>query len=770
MDRLEEVKAVYNRAGAILLEGEYVNVNSIMKYQCCCGTIDSKMYKSFYYNPKCSSKDHDRLLQEKRESSKQKMILKILTVPEAQKSTTKKEDTQIPEALTTVNMMRDETNQSSIQFLATPQTSIEISPQHAATNHNNGESPISLDNLEPMNQTKKLILKISKPSIIPSVSLETNDVLASTVTISSKYKNRENWTYSKIIESLDTLFKNSISYIHMSPSVAYSCKTEFELECKICTFVWPSYMNVLLKLQGCPWCRNECLQLKKYTLRMIEFIAFKIYNGKYIYSMNNPEEIFTCKSLLKIRCKKENHKIFEEKLSDHLSRSIRKTKDAHKSKCPECAETEKTPRILWKHRLDLVISEGERIYGKGTYDYSKNKKEDILNANSELTIICKKLTIDGVCNIEFNRTIHKHINHCQGCASCATKPSHTLDLFKKKFVSIYGEKFIIDHLTEEDIRNAFSKPKLICSTKDCGFIVDSTTIAALFNPFQIRQCDRCENKERWTPERAKSICDEKAKEGIYDYSTTNFINITSANCVLNITCNPCKNKNYKAEFNLTLHQHINLGTGCARCGGKMQWNYARLMEEIPPLFKIYYDYSLVKPEMVTGNKSIIPVGCKECKNIFSREVGRHIWLAQGCSFCKKSNCSKLIFMFLKSNHILFEDEYPCVGINDYEYYYDYKVLYNNETYIIEYDGGQHFCIIPSWSDAEKHHQAQLRDIHKQYLALKNGWNIIRIDYSIRPYEIEGHLKLALSCNQKEYYSTPNIYDWLIEGVKNYSLQ
>jgi hypothetical protein len=53
------------------------------------------------------------------------------------------------------------------------------------------------------------------------------------------------------------------------------------------------------------------------------------------------------------------------------------------------------------------------------------------------------------------------------------------------------------------------------------------------------------------------------------------------------------------------------------------------------------------------------------------------------------------------------------------------------------------------------------------LALKNGLKIIRIAYSISNSKIEEHLIKALNSDVKEYFSNPDMYQWLIDGVNNY---
>ena len=75
--------------------------------------------------------------------------------------------------------------------------------------------------------------------------------------------------------------------------------------------------------------------------------------------------------------------------------------------------------------------------------------------------------------------------------------------------------------------------------------------------------------------------------------------------------------------------------------------------------------------------------------------------------------------------------------------------------------------VEHWGGEETWKTTQKRDIYKHYLTIKKGKKMIRIDYSISLYEIPNHIDIALASKEREYFSTPSIYDWLIEGVKNY---
>ena len=64
-----------------------------------------------------------------------------------------------------------------------------------------------------------------------------------------------------------------------------------------------------------------------------------------------------------------------------------------------------------------------------------------------------------------------------------------------------------------------------------------------------------------------------------------------------------------------------------------------------------------------------------------------------------------------------------------KYYYDYMIVYNDNCYLVEYDGIQHFRYTPFIHKTEKRFlRAQRTDVDKTSLALLNGYHLMRISY------------------------------------------
>lgn len=351
-----------------------------------------------------------------------------------------------------------------------------------------------------------------------------------------------------------------------------------------------------------------------------------------------------------------------------------------------------------------------------------------------------------------------------GCPSCSGKIQYTKEIFIKRAEEKYPGKFLYDKILDEDIVGYQSKPKVECV--DCGFILFNTTVDTFINLYV--ECHRCRGTEKWTSERLKLACEKRAEEGVYSYENVDFSQEINNRTILPITCIPCKKDGFDSIFYQKIIKHFTSKHGCLRCAGHMSWNFERFKSDIPSIFLDYYDYSKVQPDMIKTSKSIIPIGCRICKNDFQREIGLHLIEMRGCTFCEKSEGEKMIYMLLKSWNILFIEQHPCIGPRGTTCRYDFMFSYNGKWVIIEFDGEQHFKCVPHWNKTKEDFEYSiLKDVHKQFIALKAGCKMIRIDHTIKPKEIQKYLIEGLSSSESTYYSTPEKYLWLDEGVMNY---
>ena len=582
-------------------------------------------------------------------------------------------------------------------------------------------------------------------------------------------KNPIRWTGKLIKEEGTKLFGDKISYhlLDLTKHITYGLL--FQLQCIICQFIWPTNTETFIhKKKGCPWCENQCKNLHNCNLEMVIFIGTRIHDGKYIYLNNDPEKVKNKGDIINGWCGIKDHPIFSDMISVHLS--------VHKKPKPRgclvCLEEENDMKYeernfkrRWKNNLELVKIEGKKIHGD-SYNYDKTDSESLENCRSILTIECLQIRNGKICGNVFNQRIDVHINNKGGCSICSGRQPYNRTIFVTMCEEKYPGKFLYHRIKEEDIKNSDSKPEVECVF--CGF-VHTKTCAWEFKSKEIR-CLRCTGVELWSCERLKLLCIEKEKDGEYTYENVVFEGKIEKNTIIPITCVKCKTGGFPPIFNQTVSSHFIIGHGCLRCNGNLPWTFSRFQTDIPEILREQFNYNKVKPEMFDGKTAktcIIPIDCKICGNEFKRSIHQHVVQMRGCNFCPKSEGEQTVYIILKSLNISFFDEVPIREGEKCRF--DFKFLYRDKWVIIEYDGQQHFKFVPLWNKTiEKFQERKVKDIYKQYVALKDDCKIIRIDYSINKNDFRTHILKALESEERVYYSTPEMYDWLEIGVRNYS--
>lgn len=493
--------------------------------------------------------------------------------------------------------------------------------------------------LQIVNENPSKIIKLK----IPPRRYPIEELMNRTISIPKDYSIfQNNKPLLELIDKGKKIYGDVINYFHINPNIVFQTNTFFELECLICNFTWSLKKSQFLAGdKSCSWCKTKCLHTPKNSLYVIVFVGIRIHENKYDYSYNNPENSYSTESILKIKCRKEKHKIFEERVGKHLSRA--KTNAEKSEGCPECNEEEKVfvvkeAKKAWKNNLELVKTEGKRIHGD-IYNYDLNISENIINSKSIIKIQCLQIRDNGEkCMNIFEQRINNHIHMKNGCKICEGKEQYNFDNFIKKFNEKYSDgQFLLHHIKKEDIIDAFSRPILECSV--CGFLIKDTTINDLINSNH-RQCERCINRERWTPERLKMECARREKEGEYLYNLVNYDEITNGKYLLNIICIKCLYKGYKYIFTQNVTLHFTLNCGCQRCNGSLQWTPERCIEDCELKQKEgKYSYELTDFSKIDCVDSLLNITCIFCKNeghedyYFRQTINGHFNSCSGCPRC-----------------------------------------------------------------------------------------------------------------------------------------
>jgi hypothetical protein len=208
--------------------------------------------------------------------------------------------------------------------------------------------------------------------------------------------------------------------------------------------------------------------------------------------------------------------------------------------------------------------------------------------------------------------------------------------------------------------------------------------------------------------------------GKYDYSKTIY---TNAHNKIKIICP------YHGEFLQKPHNHLN-DKGCSICAG-MDRNLNN--EKIIKKFKLVhnnnkYDYSLVN---YINSWTKIKIICKE-HGIFEQTPNSHNFGA-GCPLCVESKGENKIKNLLSMNNINFISQkrfLDCKNIKPlpFDFYLpDYNIC-------IEFNGKQHYIIVPYWGGEKYLKLQQTRDKIKVDYCFKNNIKLIIIKHDEDIYE------------------------------------
>jgi hypothetical protein len=207
----------------------------------------------------------------------------------------------------------------------------------------------------------------------------------------------------------------------------------------------------------------------------------------------------------------------------------------------------------------------------------------------------------------------------------------------------------------------------------------------------------------------------------YDYSLVKYIN---AHTKVNIICKK------HGIFEQTPNSHIrkNRKENCPKCNNeniakrqvmskKIFLNKARLVHGNK------YNYSLVNYK----NSHIkIKIICKK-HGVFEQSPFKHLNEKQGCSICKSSKMENRTRKYLQQNNIIFEEQKKFKELTRMRY--DFCVLINDETILIECDGKQHYKPIKHFGGDKNFIKTKIRDEIKNKFAEQKNIKLIRIPYT-----------------------------------------
>lgn len=401
------------------------------------------------------------------------------------------------------------------------------------------------------------------------------------------------------------------------------------------------------------------------------------HGDKYDYSKVN---YFNYSTPIIVRCKKHNLE-YETTPNLHL---------INKYDCPKCLKESKT--LTQKE----FLKRAKQVHGD-KYNYDKTIYE---HNNKPVIITCPK-------HGDFLQRPHNHTQG-QNCLKCVMEKRRlykqspigleqaklkSLNNFLNKAKQKYGNKYIFPNIKEE--YKGLEFPITIICPEHGEFKV----IPHNFLRPNRHGCKKCSVN---THGLEKFLQKAKKKHGDkYDYSKVDL-----SNTYINIRC-----KKHNVVFQQDKRNHLRYD-GCPMCiKEKINTTPEEFLKRAKKITKDKYEYDLTN---FKNMKSKIRIKCK-LHGWWEEEAQEHVRTSRtiGCPICNGPESERLIFEYLKSKDL---DVKTQIKINGYRWRYDFYIPKYN--LLIECDDVKHFVQINKNID-------YLKDI----LAIKNGYNIERIEWT-----------------------------------------
>lgn len=221
------------------------------------------------------------------------------------------------------------------------------------------------------------------------------------------------------------------------------------------------------------------------------------------------------------------------------------------------------------------------------------------------------------------------------------------------------------------------------------------------------RCEQCRrNKDIiWTREK---IIDYVESNG---YKFINFIEFDKYASRIEIECE-------KGHRQTRYFSNFHSGKRCRECW--ITWNEEEIIKFIED-----EKYKFIKFVKFDNYASEIEIECE--KGHRTTMIFRKFREGHRCSTCNESKGEKIIGEILTKENIEFERQYKfdnckCKNLLPFDFYLpQYKIC-------IEYDGIQHFEILPHWGGIDKLIETRIHDTIKTYYCQQNNIKLIRIPY------------------------------------------
>lgn len=204
-------------------------------------------------------------------------------------------------------------------------------------------------------------------------------------------------------------------------------------------------------------------------------------------------------------------------------------------------------------------------------------------------------------------------------------------------------------------------------------------------------------------------------------------------------CSKCNNYEYWVSPQNILYN----GKRCPKCAGCIKKTIQDVRDK---LNELYPDEYLVLDKKYKNKDSKLNVLHKKCNTISQFTYTNIRNNKFGCKNCKMSSGELKISKILESLNINYIYQYINDNCKDEKVLpFDFKIEIDNEIFIIEFDGRQHFLPIFGNSIEDKNKRLEITKKHdeiKNNFCSKNNYNLLRIKYSDK--NIEDKIKKFLN--------------------------
>jgi hypothetical protein len=174
----------------------------------------------------------------------------------------------------------------------------------------------------------------------------------------------------------------------------------------------------------------------------------------------------------------------------------------------------------------------------------------------------------------------------------------------------------------------------------------------------------------------------------------------------------------------------------------------------------YWDYinNEKEPRQVFRSSNQLFYFLCDIHGSFPMRIGNIYYRGDWCPKCQRSHGEEILINTLAEKDIMCDEQKSFEGlIYRRKLRYDVYFVYNNQQYIIEYDGDQHFTMCHFYNTEKTFEELQEKDLMKTKYCVDNNIRLLRISY-LHYTNIELLVDIFLNSDFKCIFSDYDLYE------------